>query len=109
MEDWASLPVMMLAVGVFSFASEPVLNSFSRVLEHNADVYGLEVVHGIVPDSPQAAARAFQILGEIALSDPNPSPFIEFWLYDHPPVSERVRFAAEYDPWSGGRQPKYVK
>ncbi|MGO9255914.1 MAG: M48 family metalloprotease [Bryobacteraceae bacterium] len=109
MHDWASLPVMLLALAVFSFASEPVLNSFSRVLEHNADQYGLEVIHGIVPDSPQAAAAAFQILGEVALSDPNPNGFIKFWLYDHPPVGDRVRFAAEYDPWSGGRSPKYVK
>jgi STE24 endopeptidase len=109
LDDWASLPVMLLALAVFSFASEPVENSFSRVLEHNADVYGLEAIHGIVSDSPQAAAAAFQILGEIALSDPNPNRFIKFWLYDHPTVGDRVRFAAEYDPWSGGREPKYVK
>ena len=108
-DDWASLPVLMLALAVFGFLSEPAIDSFGRMLEHNADIYGLEVVHGIVPDSQQAAARAFQILGEISLSDPDPSPFIEFWLYDHPPVSERVRFAATYDPWSAGRQPKYVK
>jgi Zn-dependent protease with chaperone function len=109
MADWASLPVLMLAVSIFSFLSEPVTNSFGRVLEHNADVYGLEVIHGIVPDAPQAAARAFQILGEIGLADPNPSPFIEFWLYDHPAVGERVQFAAEYDPWGKGQAPKYVK
>jgi len=109
MEDWASLPVMLLVLAVFSFVSEPLFNSFSRMQEHHADIYGLEVIHGIVPDSPQAAASAFQILGEVSLSDPNPSGFIKFWLYDHPPVSDRVRFAAEYDPWHGGREPKYVK
>jgi STE24 endopeptidase len=109
MADWASLPVLILAVIVFSFLSEPLLNSLSRMLEHNADIYGLEVIHGIVPDAPQAAARAFQILGEVALADPNPSPFVEFWLYDHPPVGERVRFAASYDPWDKGQEPKYVK
>jgi Zn-dependent protease with chaperone function len=108
-DDWASLPVLLLAVGTFSFLSGPGMNSLTRMMEHNADVYGLEVIHGIVPNSQQAAAAAFQILGEVSLSDPNPSPFIEFWLYDHPPVSERVRFAAEYDPWSKGQAPKYVK
>ena len=108
-DDWASLPLLMLTVTVLSFAAEPVMNSFSRMLEHNADVYGLEVIHGIVPDAPQAAAQAFQILGEVSLSDPNPSPFIEFWLYTHPAVSDRVRFAAEYDPWGQGLAPKYVK
>ncbi len=95
-DDWASLPLLLLVITVVSFLMEPALNSFSRVLEHNADVYGLEVIHGIVPDAPQAAAQAFQILGELDLSDPDPSPFIKFWLYDHPALSERIRFAAEY-------------
>jgi STE24 endopeptidase len=109
MDDWASLPLMLLTLAVFGFISEPVVNSVSRMQEHSADVYGLEVIHGIVPDSPQVAAAAFKILGEIALSDPNPNGFIKFWLYDHPAVSDRVRFAAEYDPWNNGRQPKYVR
>lgn len=107
-DDWASLPLLLLVVTVVSFLMEPALNSFSRVLEHNADVYGLEVIHGIVPDGPQAAAQAFQILGEVSLSDPDPSGFIKFWLYDHPALPERVRFAAEYDPWAAGT-PRYVK
>ena len=106
--DWASMPVLLLALAVFGFLSEPIGNSFSRVLEHNADIYGLEVIHGIVPDSSEEAAEAFQILGEVSLDDPKPSPFIEFWLYDHPSISERVRFASEYDPWDKGERPKYV-
>jgi Zn-dependent protease with chaperone function len=86
-----------------------VQNSISRVFEHNADIYGLEVIHGLVPDSSTVAAESFQIMGEIGLADPSPSPLIEFWLYSHPSVSERVRFASEYDPWGQGRPPKYVK
>jgi Zn-dependent protease with chaperone function len=108
-DDWASVPVLMVLVVVLSFLAEPVMSSVSRTLEHNADIYGLEVIHGIVPDSPQVAAQAFQILGEVSLSNPNPSPFIKFWLYDHPSVGDRVRFAAEYDPWSHGQALKYVK
>ncbi|HXA51614.1 MAG TPA: M48 family metallopeptidase [Candidatus Acidoferrum sp.] len=108
-DDWASLTLFLLALSVFSFLSEPVLNSFSRVLEHNADVYGLEVIHGIVPNSSQVAASAFQILGEVGLADPNPDPFIEFWLYSHPSVSDRTRFALEYDPWGRGQPTKYVR
>jgi Zn-dependent protease with chaperone function len=107
--DWASLPVLLLALAVFGFLGEPISSSFSRVLEHNADVYGLEVIHGIVPNSAEEAANAFQILGEVSLDDPYPSPFIEFWLYDHPSITERVRFASEYDPWGAGQAPKYVK
>jgi len=107
--DCASLPVLLLTLSVFGFLSEPVSSSFSRMLEHNADIYGLEVIHGIVPNSADEASAAFQILGEVSLDDPNPSPFIEFWLYDHPSVSDRVRFASEYDPWEKGQQPRYIK
>jgi STE24 endopeptidase len=109
MADWASLPVLLLALAVFGFLGEPLSSSFSRVLEHNADIYGLEVIHGIVPNSAEEAAGAFQILGEVSLDDPYPSPFIEFWLYDHPSITERVRFASEYDPWGAGQGPKYVR
>jgi Zn-dependent protease with chaperone function len=108
-DDWASLPVLLVAAAILGFFADPVGNAFSRVLEHNADVYGLEVIHGIVPESPRAAADAFQILGEVGLADPDPSPFIEFWLYDHPSIRDRVRFASEYDPWIQGRRPKYVR
>jgi STE24 endopeptidase len=106
--DYASLPALLLVFAVCNFFGEPLQNAITRVQEHNADIYGLEVIHGIVPDPGQAAAQAFQIMGEIGLADPSPSPFIEFWLYSHPSVSERVRFAAEYDPWRAGRRPKYV-
>lgn len=107
--DWASLIVLLLIFNIFGFLSEPLNNSFSRVLEHNADIYGLEVIHGIVPDSPQVAAQSFQILGEAGLADPNPNGFIEFWLYNHPSLADRVRFAAEYDPWSTGQPTRYVR
>ena len=108
-DDWASLPVLLLAVAVFSFLAEPVENSFSRLLEHNADIYGLEVTHGLTGDSSLAAAEAFQILGEVGLSDPHPGAFIKFWLYSHPPVAERVEFAGSYRPWAEGKPAKYLK
>jgi STE24 endopeptidase len=109
MDDWAALPLLILAFSVLNFVSEPLSNGWSRIMEHDADVYGLEVIHGVVPDAPQAAAQAFQILGEVGLADPNPGPFVEFWLYDHPSVADRVRFSAGYDPWSKGGTPRYVR
>ena len=108
-EDWASLPVLMLFFSIFGFFSSPIFSSYSRYQEHQADIYGLEVVHGIVQDAPQAAAEAFQILGETNLADPNPSNFIKIWLYSHPPLNERLVFAREYDPWSKGQPPRFVK
>lgn len=108
-EDWASLAVLLLLLQVTMFLVSPVVNGFSRMQEHAADVYGLEIIHGIVPESSEVAAQAFQEMGEKDLADPNPSPFITFWLYSHPPLAERLVFAHNYDPWSKGEAPRYVK
>ena len=108
-EDWASLAVLLLLLQVLLFFSSPAINGFSRMDEHAADVYGLEVSHGLISNSSEVAAHAFQALGELDLSDPNPPPFITFWLYSHPPVAERLVFAHTYDPWSKGQKPKYVQ
>jgi STE24 endopeptidase len=94
---------------VLLFCSSPVINGLSRMEEHAADVYGLEVIHGLVPNSEEVAAHAFQVLGELDLSDPNPPAIITFWLYSHPPLADRLVFAHTYDPWAKGESPKYVK
>jgi STE24 endopeptidase len=109
LEDWASLAAFLLLLQVVMFLASPVVNGIIRMQEHAADVYGLEVIHGIVPNSDEVAAHSFQILGEVDLSDPNPPAFIRFWLYSHPPLAERLVFAHSYDPWSRGESPKYVK
>jgi STE24 endopeptidase len=107
--DWAALVMLLLVFSIMSTVSAPIGNGFSRQLEHNADVYGLEVTHGINPNSQEAAAHAFQVLGELSLSYPYPNKFVVFWYADHPPINERVPFAHNYDPWDKGEQPKYVK
>jgi STE24 endopeptidase len=107
--DWASFPVLLLVLTVAGELASPVINAYSRASEHAADVYGLEVIHGLVPDSRRVAAESFQILGQINLADPNPGPFVKFWLYSHPPLAERLAFAAGYDPWGKGEAPRYVR
>jgi len=106
--DWASLPVLLLLLTVFRFLSEPITSAYSRAQEHDADIYGMEVIHGIVGNAQNAGSEAFQILGEVNLSDPEPPAFIEFWLYDHPSVRDRVVFARTYDPWSKGEPTRFV-
>jgi STE24 endopeptidase len=108
LSDWASLPLLMLIFSVLSFLGEPVANGFSRHLEHQADIYGLEVTHGIVPNEPETAAQDFQLLGEKSLSYPYPNPLMVFWAYDHPPIAERLRFALHYNPWAKEEPTKYV-
>ena len=108
-DDLASLPALILLLSVFGFLFTPISNAFSRHLEHQADQYGLEVIHGLVPDAPVVAAHAFQVLGEVDLEEPNPSTAVKLWFYNHPPLDERMRFAQTYDPWSQGRAPEFVK
>jgi len=107
--DWAALPMLFLILQVFGFFGSPVAATIGRQMEHNADIYGLEVTHGINPDSQEAGAHAFQVLGEISLVYPHPSRFLTFWYGSHPSIPDRVRFAHEYNPWSKGEPPKYVK
>jgi len=107
--DWAFLVPFLLVLTGLSFFSEPIINAYSRAQEHQADVYGQEAVHGIVADPQRAAQDAFQLLGENGLSNPYPGRLEQFWLYSHPPIGLRAAFAAHYNPWAPGQEPKYFK
>ncbi len=108
-EDWGVLAVLMLAVSVLGFLSQPIANGFSRSQEHAADVYGQEAIHGIVAHPSRTAVESFQLLGESYLEDPHPGAFVAFWTYSHPSVASRAAFAAKYHPWAPGQQPKYFR
>ncbi len=107
--DWASVPMLILLISFFSFVFDPAFNGFSRYVEHQADTYGLEVTHGLYPNSGVVAAQAFQILGENWLEYPYESDFYEWWSQGHPLVRKRVIYAQEYDPWGQGKEPEFVK
>jgi STE24 endopeptidase len=107
--DWASLPVLALIVSLIAVALTPAVNGLSRYREHEADRCGLELIHGVLPNAAEAAAQAFQENAEKGLSDPDPPKFVRWWIFDHPPVNERIIFFRTYDPWSQGKEPRYVK
>jgi STE24 endopeptidase len=109
MGDWASVPLLALLMGILFFLGSPIENGFSRHLEHQADTFGLEVIHGLTPNSRQVAAQSFQILGENWLEYPYVSDFFEWWAWDHPTTRKRMHYAQEYDPWGHGEQPRFVK
>lgn len=109
LSEWGSLTILIFFISILTFIADPLTNGISRHFEHQADIYGLEVTHGIIPDAPQVAGRSFQILGEVGLSEPNPNSFIKFWLFGHPALNERVDFALRYNPWGEGKTPEFVK
>jgi STE24 endopeptidase len=106
--DLAALPVLMLALSLLSLVGEPIGNAFSRHIEHQADIYGLEVTHGLFPNNGEVAASAFQKLGEKSYDYPTPNPLLVFWSYSHPSIPDRIQFALHYDPWDSPSGPKYV-
>jgi STE24 endopeptidase len=108
-QDWACLAVLLLVLNTLSFLSEPIQSAFSRAIEHNADIYGQEAIHGIVTDPQASTVSGFQRLGEASLEDPTPHPFVEFWTYGHPSISSRAAFASVYNPWKEGENPKYFR
>jgi Zn-dependent protease with chaperone function len=106
-EDWGALVVLLLVLSTLSALAEPIANEFSRTIEHDADVYGQEAVHGIVGDPQAVGLRSFQVLGEDSLDDPTPHPAFDLWFGSHPPIWFRAAFAEAYDPWAPGEHPKY--
>jgi Zn-dependent protease with chaperone function len=94
--------VLLLTLSAAGFFLQPVTNAFSRHIEHEADIYGQEAIHGLVADPRRTAVAAFNAMGGAWLEDPNPSPFVEFWSYSHPSVQHRAEFAQHYDPWANG-------
>jgi len=89
--DVAGLPLLFLIFMVYGIITMPIGPAFSRHAERQADKFALVMTH-----NKEAFISAMNKLGYINLSDPNPSPIIEFLLYDHPPISKRIKFAEEY-------------
>jgi len=103
----AGFLTLIFAVSIAGFFLTPAANTMSRHYEHQADVYGQEAIHGLVPNPQKTAVSAFNHLGEAWLEDPNPNPIVEFWDYNHPSVKNRANFAAHYDPWKDGGHGKF--
>lgn len=105
--SWSSLGLVLLLTTVLQFVAAPIGNTISRHIEHDADVYGQEVIHGLVPDPQATVVHSFCSDELVWLDNPSPNPFVEFWTYNHPSTEQRAEFAAHYDPWLPGRRPRY--
>jgi len=90
--DWSSLPLLALLLSALAFFSSPAASAFSRWEERAADSYAMTITGRLTPGAAQAAAQAFQVLGERSYSYPSPSPLLVFWSYSHPPLAQRIRF-----------------
>ncbi|MFP5229906.1 MAG: M48 family metallopeptidase [Acidobacteriota bacterium] len=108
-ESWSSLGLFLLLAYGLNFLAQPVANTISRNVEHRADVYGQEVIQGLVPDARATVIHSFCSDALVWLDDPDPNRFVEFWTYSHPSTEQRADFAAHYDPWAPGQSPRYFR
>ncbi|HTE18474.1 MAG TPA: M48 family metallopeptidase [Armatimonadota bacterium] len=98
LDDLAGLPAILLLVLLLNFFGSPVESAVSRTLEERADAFGLRLT-----GNGRAAASAFIKLSEQNLSHPSPPPFIEFWMFSHPPLQRRIEKAQAWDAAHEGR------
>ncbi|HEY4639944.1 MAG TPA: M48 family metallopeptidase [Thermoanaerobaculia bacterium] len=89
--DPAAVPWLLIVAAAIGFFLTPVTSAFSRHVEHQADVFGLQLTHFNEP-----MASAFKKLAEDAKYNPAPNRFVELWHYSHPSTNERIRYALEY-------------
>ncbi len=91
LEDIAGIPVLFFEISIFSLFAKSVLNFYSRRLETFADNFSLRLT-----DNPVAFKDTMKKLAEQNLQDLSPNRFVEFLLYDHPPISKRIALAERY-------------
>jgi STE24 endopeptidase len=79
----------MFMVSLFGLLALPIVNTFSRTLEANADMYSLETEN--LPD-----ALSTSLVKTAEYRYPRPNRIEEIIFYDHPSVESRVRTAMEW-------------
>jgi len=87
--DVAVLPVVALILATLGFFFTPVMNSFIRTQEFEADMYGLNAAR-----QPDGEAEADVLLGEYRKMDPGPLEEIIF--FDHPSGRTRIYAAMRW-------------
>jgi STE24 endopeptidase len=83
------VPVLGFVVALLSLLVLPLLNTFGRTLETQADMYSLQT-----ENRPDALSTALVKTAEYRY--PRPGAVEELLFYDHPSVERRVRTAMEW-------------
>ena len=104
LSDVASLPLLAATMTFLAMLAQPAVNGFSRRIEHEADVFAVEVTR-----DNDAGARSFLKLSSQNRSNPDPPLLIRWFLYSHPPLLERIRFTLAYEPWQHGLTNRYYQ
>jgi len=99
--DLAALPLLAFLILTYFFVLTPINNTYSRVQEYEADIFGLNAAR-----QPDAEAEVDLKLGDYRKLDPGPVE--EFLFYDHPGGRTRIfaamRWKAEHLHEGGNRE-----
>jgi STE24 endopeptidase len=87
--DPRGIPVLFFMISLFGLIGMPILNTFARTMESEADMYSLRT-----ENRPDALSTALVKTAEYRY--PRPNAVEEFIFYDHPSVERRVRTAMEW-------------
>jgi STE24 endopeptidase len=87
--DTAVLPLALLLFSIFGTVITPIVNTYTRTQEYEADMYGLNTSR-----QPDGFAQAAIHLGEYRKMNPGP---IEEWIFfDHPSGRNRIYAAMRW-------------
>jgi STE24 endopeptidase len=89
--DIAGLPVILLVCGFVMLVTRPATFALSRSCERSADRFALELTR-----NPAAFVSAMRRLGAQNLAEDEPSRFIQWLFYSHPPFRERIAAAQSF-------------
>ena len=92
LSDLAALPLLALLFLGIGLVWMPFINGLSRILEAQADRYALDATR-----NPKAFAAAMRRLAERNLAEETPPKWVEWLLYDHPPITKRIAMAEGTD------------
>jgi len=87
--DIAGLPLLGALLSIYFFVLTPVLNTYIRVNEAEADIYGLHAA-----GEPEGFAEVALKLSEYRKL--NPGPIEEWVFFDHPSGRARIRMAMDW-------------
>ena len=95
-DDPAGLPLLAVLFSIFFFVMTPLNNSFIRINESEADMFGLNAAR-----EPDGFAETALLLGEYRKLKPGP---VEEWIFfDHPSGYQRILMAMKWKKENGGR------
>jgi STE24 endopeptidase len=87
----ATIPFVLLLTAIFGLIIMPLSNSYSRLVEYQADEYALQTTHMV-----EAFKSTMTKLADQNLSEIEPPAIVELLFHNHPSVRKRLQHAGEF-------------